>query len=545
MSIQPLISAAQYLRMSTERQEYSLENQSQTIATYAEAQGFSVVQTYCDSAISGVQFRRRKGLRQLIQDVVGGKAAYKVILVLDVSRWGRFQDTDESAYYEFLCKSAGVRVHYCAETFSNDDGWPNMIMKTLKRVMAGEYSRELGVKVFAGQKRGALLGYRQGAVPGYGLRRMLVSADRSPKQLLSFGERKSLATDRVILVPGPAEEVKYVREIYQMFIQKGMYFTTIARELNHRNVRYIQGSEWNERAVKTILTHPKYTGCNVYGRYTQKLYTPAKQQPPSTWTVAPDACEPIVDGVTFAKAQRIMEQTRKTLPRNKSDEELLDGLRKILYEKGRITAKLIKKSGVTPSEGAYKWRFGTLGNAYEMIGYQGFWSSEWLETLRRIKLLRRELMHNIAAQHPAYVSIDDLGGRQRARLRLRDGSFISVIASRPFRIYKSAVRWMLKPVKSECHLISVVARLNEEGDAFKDIFVTPPVQKWTGFQISEFDPWLQHAIRLLDINEFANAVERMKEVIADKVPNAVHHIGRPRKDVICLPSGHSLIGRWE
>ena len=104
---------------------------------------------------------------------------------------------------------------------------------------------------------------------------------------------------------------------------------------------------------------------------------------------------------------------------------------------------------------------------------------------------------------------------------------------------------MLKPVKSECHLISLVARLNEEGDAFKGIFVTLPVQKWTGFQISEFDPWLQHAIRLLDINEFASAVERMKKVIADNVPNPVHHIGRPRKDVICLPSDHSLIGHRE
>ena len=38
------------------------------------------------------------------------------ILVYYVSRWGSFQDTDESAHYEFACKSAGVPVHYCAET---------------------------------------------------------------------------------------------------------------------------------------------------------------------------------------------------------------------------------------------------------------------------------------------------------------------------------------------------------------------------------------------------------------------------------------------
>jgi DNA invertase Pin-like site-specific DNA recombinase len=52
--------------------------------------------------------KHRKGLQQLLQDVVGGTATYQTVLVYDVSRWGRFQDSDESAHYEFLCKSAGV-----------------------------------------------------------------------------------------------------------------------------------------------------------------------------------------------------------------------------------------------------------------------------------------------------------------------------------------------------------------------------------------------------------------------------------------------------
>jgi hypothetical protein len=36
--------------------------------------------------------------------VESGAASFDVILVYDVSRWGRFQDADESAYYEYLCK---------------------------------------------------------------------------------------------------------------------------------------------------------------------------------------------------------------------------------------------------------------------------------------------------------------------------------------------------------------------------------------------------------------------------------------------------------
>src|SRR5258705_12771918 len=125
--------------MSTEHQQYSLENQSTAIQRYADSQGFEVVRTYSDAAKSGLVLRHRIGLRQLLQDVVSGSPDYRVILVYDVSRWGRFQDTDESAHYEFLCREAGVRVEYCAEGFENDGSFVSTIAKSLKGAMAGEY----------------------------------------------------------------------------------------------------------------------------------------------------------------------------------------------------------------------------------------------------------------------------------------------------------------------------------------------------------------------------------------------------------------------
>jgi DNA invertase Pin-like site-specific DNA recombinase len=121
MPVNQIVPAAPYLRMSTEHQQYSLENQSTAIQKHADAHRFKVVRTYSDAAKSGLVLRRRVGLQQLLQDVVSGTASYQAILVYDISRWGRFQDTDESAHYEFLCKSAGVPVHYFAETFANDN----------------------------------------------------------------------------------------------------------------------------------------------------------------------------------------------------------------------------------------------------------------------------------------------------------------------------------------------------------------------------------------------------------------------------------------
>src|ERR1044071_9767245 len=112
--------AAQYLRMSTEHQQYSIDNQAACIGQYAQSHGFVVTRTYCDSAKSGLWLKGRADLRELLRDVTQGNTEYKAVLVYDVSRWGRFQDADEAAHYEFVCKSSGVPVHYCAETFAND-----------------------------------------------------------------------------------------------------------------------------------------------------------------------------------------------------------------------------------------------------------------------------------------------------------------------------------------------------------------------------------------------------------------------------------------
>lgn len=135
MSPTSLIPAEQYVRMSTDQQQYSLLSQRNAIEQYASVHGFTLIKTYEDPGRSGLSLRYRRGLARLLRDVVSGDQLFKAILVYDLSRWGRFQDADEAAPYEFLCKHAGVPVHYCAETFANDGSLPNAIMKALKRVM--------------------------------------------------------------------------------------------------------------------------------------------------------------------------------------------------------------------------------------------------------------------------------------------------------------------------------------------------------------------------------------------------------------------------
>src|SRR5262249_1029877 len=138
--------AAQYVRMSTEHQQYSIDNQREAIAAYARRHGYQIVRTYADAGKSGLSVRGREGLCELLSDVSSGRAGFRTVLVYDVSRWGRFQDSDEAACYEFMCRRAGVQVVYCMEPFPSDGSPISSVMKGMKRVMAGEYSRELSVK---------------------------------------------------------------------------------------------------------------------------------------------------------------------------------------------------------------------------------------------------------------------------------------------------------------------------------------------------------------------------------------------------------------
>src|SRR5271165_1358890 len=241
--------AAHYVRMSTEHQQYSPENQLEVVRQYAASHQMEIIREYSDHGRSGLNIAGREGLNKLMSDVENKRADFSALLVYDVSRWGRFQDVDESAYYEYVLKRAGIRVHYCAEQFENDGSMSSSVLKTLKRTMAAEYSRELSVKVFAGQCRLIELGYRQGGMAGYGLRRQLVAMDGTPKELLVQGQQKSFQTDRVILVPGPDEEVSVVREMFDLFTAGKMNELQIAQSLNSKGLLTDQSNKWTRGVV--------------------------------------------------------------------------------------------------------------------------------------------------------------------------------------------------------------------------------------------------------------------------------------------------------
>lgn len=463
-----VVRAAQYVRMSTEHQQYSTENQADRIRDYAERHGIAIVRTYADEGKSGLSIGGREGLQRLLDDVRSGGIDFELILVYDVSRWGRFQDADESAYYEFLCKQAGLKVVYCAEQFDNDGSPVATIVKGVKRAMAGEYSRELSTKVFAGQCRLIELGFRQGGAAGFGLRRVLLDQSGAPKGELRRGEHKSLQTDRVVLRPGPTDEVDIVEGIYRAFVEHGQSEATIARRLNEEGVRTDLGRPWTRGTVHQILTNEKYIGSNVYNRVSFKLKQRRVRNPPEAWVRRSGAFDAVVPAEMFFTAQGIIRERSRRF----TDAEMLDRLGQLYQARGFLSAILIDEVEGMPSSSAFGQRFGSLMRAYQLVGFTPDRDYRYLETNRFLRRLHPEVVQRTEA---AMLALGAQIERDPATDLLRvNGEFsVSLILARCTATHGGALRWKLRLDTGLCPDITVAVRLDAANTAELDYYLLP------------------------------------------------------------------------
>lgn len=410
----------------------------------------------------------RHALQQLISDVQAGKADFQIILVYDVSRWGRFQDADESAYYEYICRRAGIQVAYCAEQFENDGSPVSTIVKGVKRAMAGEYSRELSAKVFAGQCRLIELGYRQGGPAGFGLRRVLIDQTGSIKSQLVRGEHKSLQTDRVILMPGPDEEVGVVVQIYRWFVDDSLSENDIADRLNARGIRTDLGRDWTRATVREVLSNEKYIGNNVYNRRSFKLKKVRVVNQPAMWIKKEGAFEAIVPPDLFYTTQGILRARAQRF----SDEELIEKLRRLYQQHGYLSGLVIDEADGMPSAAAYAHRFGSLIRAYQAVGFTPDRDYQYIQVNQFLRRLHPEIVADTERR------IAEIGGtvlREPATdlLTVNREFTVSLVLARCQQIDSGRRRWKVRFDTGLAPDITVAVRLNDANDAAIDYYLLP------------------------------------------------------------------------
>lgn len=474
------------------------------IREYAKRRGMEIVKEYSDEGKSGLNIQGRDSLGRMIKDVQEGSVPYACILVYDVSRWGRFQDADESAFYEYTCRQAGVAVHYCAEQFENDGSPVSTIVKGVKRAMAGEYSRELSSKVFQGACRLIQLGYKQGGTAGFGLRRMLIDQSGQHKGVLKIGEQKSLQTDRVILVAGPDEEVLVVRRIYKEFISDGKSEAEIANELNAEGILTDFGRMWNRVTVHQVLTNEKYIGNNVYHRTSFKLKRKHVVNPPDKWIRADGVFQGLVDRDEFFRAQGIILARSRKL----TDEEMLEKLRGLLKEHGHISGILIDEAEGLPSSTAFRHRFGTLVSAYRLIGYDPEIDYSFIEINRRLRKERPEIVATVIRgieSLGASASWDEASELLHVNQELR----VSIVICRHLRTSLGSSRWVIRLDASTKPDITVAVRMTETNEAIHDYYLLPGIDMtWENLRVAEDNGVYLDAYRFETLEYFLAMAER-------------------------------------
>jgi len=329
---------------------------------------------------------------------------------------------------------------------------------------------------------------------------MLFSAVGKPKQMLRDGEEKSLRIDRVKLVLGPPEEVRVVRLIYRMLLQDGLRPTDIMRELSRRGITF-HGRPWSFYAVKHVLTHPKYCGIQVWGRTETKLKTPPKRVAKEQWITAASRGPQIVDEQTFDRAQQVyLDRTEQ-----KTNEQLLEALRRLWRRNGYLTEYMIEASRLTPTVGTYRRRFGRLSRAFQLIGYRQSKARilrQRMESWRGSVRLRRNLIRRLQLMFPGLVTLGHYDGYVRCP---EAGIDVAVSGCRTTMIGRHPT-WSVSPRRGQDSAVTFLCLLNNSNDRFNAFYVFPRLRVRHGFRIYKDKDLLPQGKKVRSLRDFYRAV---------------------------------------
>ncbi|TCS26427.1 DNA invertase Pin-like site-specific DNA recombinase, partial [Acetobacter aceti NBRC 14818] len=241
------MKVALYARYSSENQrDASIEDQLRLCRLHAEKQGWTIVDSYTDRAISGASLLR-PGIQELIQDATRGR--FTIVLAEAMDRLSRDQE-DIAGLFKRMTFS-GVRIITLSE------GDVTHLHIGLKGTMNALFLKDLAEKVRRGL-RGRVEDGKSGGGNAYGYDVV--------RQFDARGER--IRGDRTI----NDEEARTVRRIFTDYT-RGKSSRTIAMELNRDGVPGPQGREWgpstihgNRERGTGILNNEMYVGRLVWNR---------------------------------------------------------------------------------------------------------------------------------------------------------------------------------------------------------------------------------------------------------------------------------------
>ncbi|WP_250278031.1 recombinase family protein [[Clostridium] colinum] len=221
--------AVAYVRMSTDKQDYSIESQKRTIDEYAKKNNYLIINYFEDKGISGRDAEKRPAFMEMIEE--SKKSYFDYVLIYDSSRFAR--NLEQSLIYKSILKKNNVNLISITEPTLDDDS--QLIADALFGAMNEMYSRKLSKVVKRGMIEKALKGEYISCAP--------------------YGYYKPKNKPLVII----EKEASIVKKIFQEFLN-GKSTYAIAKILNENNIKTKKGNSIDTRFIKKILTNPTYKG---------------------------------------------------------------------------------------------------------------------------------------------------------------------------------------------------------------------------------------------------------------------------------------------
>jgi DNA invertase Pin-like site-specific DNA recombinase len=299
------IAAVGYIRMSTDKQETSPEQQRSEILSYAQRHGYTILKWFEDLGISGDKTEKRIGFQAMIADASEGR--FKAILCWDQDRFGRF-DSLESGYWIHPLRKNHVQLVTCTEGPIDWNSFAGRMLYGMKQEGKHQFLVDLSNNVSRRMNQIAREGLWVAGKPPVGY---IVDTDKK----LRFG---------------PPEDVQLVRNIFEKYLQ-GMTTRQLATWVNSSGFRSARGSQWSVPGITSVLKNDLYTGRFTYGKRQLGGYQPrskeGKFRDPSDWIVLENNHEAIVTPETFAQVQaQLKERKRHTSVNSPAGTFVLSGL---------------------------------------------------------------------------------------------------------------------------------------------------------------------------------------------------------------------------
>jgi DNA invertase Pin-like site-specific DNA recombinase len=310
----PAGDTAAYLRVSTEQQagehRSSPREQLRAVTDRARAIGrtLDAALVFQDLGVSGATAEGRPGFMELVAYCEAHprpRSAPGIVLVLNDSRFGRFDDPEEATHWRFVLKRLGWIVRFC-EGDDVEDGVARGVMRFIGSAQASEYRQNLKRTARRASRATAEQGRWQNRAP-MGFRRLAVRGD-GHERVLEGSQRK--AEDEIVkLTLGPADELAIVQYCFQAYAAGSVSLSGLARELLQR----WPGRQWSQNTVNAMLKNPAYAGDVVWCRRPHDAIERSETwiRPADQWVTVRDAHPAIVSRALFNQVQQRLAGNRR------------------------------------------------------------------------------------------------------------------------------------------------------------------------------------------------------------------------------------------